>query len=97
MGVFWLILTPAEVTLCLTDPGCEVDVMVTSDLAIFFQLWLGRIDYKDGIAKHGVRVEGAEPLVSAFPGWFTWSMASDAVRAARARKAAVGWQMAVAE
>jgi DNA-binding HxlR family transcriptional regulator len=88
-GLFWLLLNPDEVTLCLTDPGCEIDVAVSSDLSIFFQLWLGRIDYEDGLRCHNVRIDGAPELVEAFPTWFTWSLASYAVRAARTRRAAL--------
>jgi DNA-binding HxlR family transcriptional regulator len=83
---FWLILTKTDVTLCLTDPGYEIDVLVTADLATFFKLWLGRIDYDEAIHDYGVRVEGMPRLVRAFPDWFAWSVAADAVRAARAKR-----------
>ena len=35
---FWLVLTQAEVTLCLVDPGYEIDLLVTADLSIYYQL-----------------------------------------------------------
>ncbi len=31
---FWLLLSPAEVSLCLEDPGFEANVLVTAELAI---------------------------------------------------------------
>jgi DNA-binding HxlR family transcriptional regulator len=46
-GTFWLILTRDDVSLCLTDPGYEINVLVTADLAMFLKLWAGRISYQD--------------------------------------------------
>jgi DNA-binding HxlR family transcriptional regulator len=80
---YWLILAAEDVTVCLTHPGYNVDVLVTSDLATCFKLWLGRIGYAEAISDYGVRVEGMPGLVRAFPDWFLWSEAADAVRAAR--------------
>jgi DNA-binding HxlR family transcriptional regulator len=81
-GTYWLILTPKETSLCLTDPGYEVNVLVTADLATFFKLWLGRISYHEAIRDYGVRVEGLPRHVRAFPSWFKWSPAAPTVRAA---------------
>jgi DNA-binding HxlR family transcriptional regulator len=80
---YWLILAAEDVTVCLTHPGYNIDVLVTSDLATCFKLWLGRINYNEAISDYGVRVEGMPRLVRAFPDWFLWSEAADVVRAAR--------------
>jgi DNA-binding HxlR family transcriptional regulator len=81
---FWLILTQSDVTICLTDPGYEVNVLVTADLATYFKLWAGRISYREALNDYGVRVEGIPRLVRAFPTWFAWSLAADEVGRARA-------------
>jgi DNA-binding HxlR family transcriptional regulator len=81
---YWLLLTAVHVDLCLTDPGYEINVLVTTDLATFFKLWLGRIGYDEAVNHYGVRVEGIPRLVRAFPTWFAWSPAAPAVRAVRA-------------
>lgn len=83
---YWLVLSPAEVTLCMTDPGYEIQVYVRADLATFFKLWLGRIQYDEAIDSGGVRVEGIPAMTRAFPTWFRWSAAAEAVRAARMRQ-----------
>lgn len=44
---FWLILTREDVSLCLTDPGYEINLLVTADLSVFFKLWKGRISYQE--------------------------------------------------
>ena len=74
-GSFWLVLTSSDVTLCLTDPGFGVDVLVTASLTAFYKLWWGRISYDQAIHDYGVMVEGTPNLVRAFPDWFAWSAA----------------------
>jgi DNA-binding HxlR family transcriptional regulator len=83
---YWLILMREDVTLCLTDPGYEINVLVTADLATFFQVWLGRIPYSEAIRGCGVRVEGIPRYARAFPNWFLWSPAAEVVRAVEAQK-----------
>jgi DNA-binding HxlR family transcriptional regulator len=69
---FWLILTGEDVSLCLTDPGYEVNLLVTANLAVFFKLWAGRIGYQEALKSYGVNVEGLHDLTRAFPNWFGW-------------------------
>jgi DNA-binding HxlR family transcriptional regulator len=82
METYWLILAPDDVSVCLTYPGFEPDVFVTAELATFFKLWLGRISYREAIDAYDLRVDAIPALVEAFPGWFAWSPAATAVRAA---------------
>jgi hypothetical protein len=85
---FWLVMTTADVTLCLTDPGYEVDVLVTADLAAFYKLWWGRITYEQAVGDHGVMVEGPPQMIRDFPDWFGWSAAAglNAVKAMREQR-----------
>jgi DNA-binding HxlR family transcriptional regulator len=69
---FWLILSKDDVTLCLTDPGYEVNLLVTADLATLFRVWGRRIHYREAIARQGLSVAGVPSLVRAFPRWFGW-------------------------
>ncbi|MBI5670481.1 MAG: helix-turn-helix transcriptional regulator [Chloroflexi bacterium] len=84
---FWLVMVTEDVTICLTDPGFGVDVLVTADLATFFKLWLGRIRYAEAIADGNITVEGLPVYVRAFPGWFLWSPAAPAVQLVQERQA----------
>ena len=83
LETYWLVLSNEDVTLCLTDPGYEINVLVSAEAATLFKLWLGRIGYREALDAHGVRIDGIPRLVRAFPEWFAWSPAADAVRAAR--------------
>ncbi|MCI0398370.1 MAG: helix-turn-helix transcriptional regulator [Chloroflexi bacterium] len=73
---FWLILATDDVTICLTDPGYEINVLVTADLAAFFKLWAGRISYQEALVNYKVSVEGIPSLIRAFPDWFGWRAAA---------------------
>lgn len=82
---FWLVLTKEDVSLCLTDPGFDLNVLVTADLSTFLQIWLGRVSYFDALRDGRVEVDAVPALANAFPDWFAYSLAAPAVRAAAAR------------
>lgn len=81
-GSYWLVLTRADVSVCLQHPRFEIDVRVTADLATFYRVWLGRSPMAEAVREGRVRVDGLAGLVRAFPRWFAWSPMADAVRAA---------------
>jgi DNA-binding HxlR family transcriptional regulator len=81
-GSYWLILKEDDASVCLSDPGFDVDVLVTADLAVFFQLWLGRLSYAEALHDHRLEVDAIPSLRRAFPGWFAWSHSAAIVRAA---------------
>ncbi|GIK63176.1 MAG: transcriptional regulator [Chloroflexota bacterium] len=78
---FWLILTREDVTVCLTDPAYDIDLLVEADLSSFFKLWLGVISYDEAVEKGDINIEGVPQLVNVFPNWFMWSPAREVVRA----------------
>ena len=71
---FWLILTRADVTICLTDPGYEINVLVTADLAAYYKLWAGRINYLHALRDFNIQIDGTPSMVRAFPDWFGWNV-----------------------
>ena len=81
----WLVLTPHEVSVCLKPPGFDTDLIVRSDLADFFQLWLGYVDYPTALRSRRLSLEGPNRLVRDFPRWFMWSPMARFVRAERER------------
>jgi DNA-binding HxlR family transcriptional regulator len=83
----WLVLTPREVSVCLKPPGFDSDLIVRTDLAVFYRVWLGSIDYATATRCGDVSVEGSPALVKALPRWFTWSPMAPYVRANRGRQA----------
>lgn len=82
---YWLVLTRADTSICLTHPGFEVDMIVTADLAACFEVWLGRVELDAALADGRVAIDAAPLLVQAFPRWFPGSLAAPAVRGASRR------------
>src|SRR5262245_13460639 len=87
-GSYWLVMEPADVSVCPQDPGFEVDVLVSADIGAFYRVWLGRISLADALRDESVRLDGMPAAVRAFPHWFAWSPMADAVRAAAASRTA---------
>jgi DNA-binding HxlR family transcriptional regulator len=79
---YWLLIEPNDVSVCLKDPGFDVDVVVTSDIMTFYQVWLGRLSVVNALRQKLVHLDGAPTDIRAFPTWFTWSPMADSVRAA---------------
>jgi DNA-binding HxlR family transcriptional regulator len=80
---FWLLLSKEDVSVCLTDPGFDLDLLVTADLSSFFQIWLGRLTFNEALQANLVEVDGIPALADALPDWFAYSLAAPTVRAAR--------------
>lgn len=76
---YWLILTKEDVSLCITDPGFELDVLITADLATYFQIWLGKIQFSDAVEEGLIKLDAIPPLADAFPQWFEYSHAAATV------------------
>lgn len=86
---YWLVLTREDVSVCLTYPGFELDVLITADLATYFQIWLGRTRFSDALNKGLVEIDAIPALVDAFPDWFAYSYAAAAVRAVTAESSTI--------
>ncbi|HEX2914538.1 MAG TPA: helix-turn-helix domain-containing protein [Chloroflexia bacterium] len=78
---YWLILKPSDVSVCLTHPGFDSDMLVKADLAAFYQVWLGRISFEYARRNRQIEIEAVPDLIRSFPGWFAWSPAAEGVRA----------------
>lgn len=81
---YWLVLNPADVSVCLKHPGFEIDMLVTADLAALYQVWVGRIDFADALRENRIDIDAVPALIRAFPRWFALSLAAPAVREAMA-------------
>jgi hypothetical protein len=78
---YWLVLQPTDVSICLTHPGYEVDVLVTAKLAILYKVWLGRMSFAEAVREQQVDLNTTPSLERNFPRWFAWSPVADVVRA----------------
>jgi DNA-binding HxlR family transcriptional regulator len=76
----WLLLEPREVSVCVTPPGFDSDLFVRADLAFFYRVWLGHIEYDAAVRCGGVIVEGIPVLARQLPRWLMWSPMARFVR-----------------
>ncbi len=81
---YWLVLEADDVSVCLIDPGFEVDIFLRSSLRTMYLVWLGRRDMGNAIRDGDIELVGDADLVRAFPRWLRLSPARPAVRAAMA-------------
>lgn len=69
----WLVLQRREVSVCVTPTGFDADLIVRADLAFFYRLWFGYVDYDTALRSGSVTVEGLPALAKQFPRWLMWS------------------------
>ncbi len=86
--VFWLVLEPGDASVCHTDPGFDVDVVLASDLATLYRVWAGEIDLTAAAKTGALSLTGTRWIVRGLPSWLQLSPAAPDVQAARLAKAA---------
>jgi DNA-binding HxlR family transcriptional regulator/putative sterol carrier protein len=82
-SLYWIVIEQGVPSVCLTEPGFEVDVTVSSDLATLHEVWLGRLPVKDAVRAGRLEFEGPASLTRRMPSVFRLSQMAEAVRAAR--------------
>jgi DNA-binding HxlR family transcriptional regulator len=85
---YWLLMESTDVSVCLKNPGYDIDVTVSADIVAFYRVWLGRVTLSEAMRGRQVRLDGTPADVRAFSGWFAWSPMADAVRGALADRGA---------
>ena len=79
--VFWLVLQPDEASLCVKDPGFEVDLYVVADSMAFHRVFAGRITLDHALHDGAITISGSPALVRQFGSWFQWSPFYESTRA----------------
>lgn len=70
----WLVIETPEVEVCYTDPGLEVDMIVTTDTAALHRVWAGRESFANALRERRIELDGPRELVRGFPEWFQLSV-----------------------
>jgi DNA-binding HxlR family transcriptional regulator len=76
----WLLFDRGEPSVCISHPGFEPDLIVTTDSVSMMRVFIGIEELAAAKARGAVRIEGAPALVAQFPTWFLWSPFHTAVR-----------------
>lgn len=82
MARWWLIVQPAEATICMTDPGFEVDLRVAVTQRALTRYWLGQIDWRQLLAS-GMELDGPRWIAQGLPDWLGRGHFADAPRPPR--------------
>ena len=69
----WLVLEPREVSVCVTPPRFDADLIVRADLAFFYRVWLGQRRLRHGHSMRRRGRRGPAVLARQLPRWFMWS------------------------
>ena len=69
----WMLLEPSEVTVCLTDPGFDLDLLITADTVALHRVWIGRLSFGVAVRDGLIRLQGARDVVRGFPRWLALS------------------------
>lgn len=67
---YWLLLEHSESSLCLTDPGFEIDLTVVADTLALHRVWMGELEWASALRTGLVTIEGTAVLRSSLPSWF---------------------------
>jgi hypothetical protein len=51
----------ADVSVCLKNPGFDVDVIVSADIVAFYRVWLGRVSFSEALHSQKRTVVGDVP------------------------------------
>jgi len=70
---FWVVSEQGAASVCLHDPGYEVDAVVTCTTPALARVFSGVETWRSAIACGDIRVSGTKAVVDAMPRWFLWS------------------------
>jgi DNA-binding HxlR family transcriptional regulator len=88
---YWLLIEPTDASVCLKNPGFEIDLVVSADIWAFYRVWLGRSTLAEALRREQIQLDGTPGDVRAFPHWFALSPMAEKIRAAFAdRRTASG-------
>lgn len=66
----WLVLENDIASLCVDDPGFDVDLNVRTDAPTLYAIWRDQLTLQGATSNGRIQIEGDRALVRAFPGWF---------------------------
>lgn len=71
---YWLVGSPDGVELCVTEPGFDVDLFITTDVRTMTKVWNGDLSLADKIAYGSIDLHGPSELRAQFPSWLRLGM-----------------------
>lgn len=72
-GDFWLLLERPEPSVCMHDPGFDIDLFLNADTIAIHKVWMGMESLADCLDDGRIELDGLTAHVNAFPGWLKLS------------------------
>jgi DNA-binding HxlR family transcriptional regulator len=69
----WLLADRSEVSVCLVDPGFQVDAIVKCPTPVLAEIFSGTRAWTDAVHSGAIEVAGTRAVIDALPRWFLWS------------------------
>lgn len=80
---WWLVVENDKADVCMTDPGRDIDVYVTTTLLTMHDVWMGDRSYRDAMQAEDMFIEGAPSLTRCISTWLRPSLFHESERAPR--------------
>jgi len=84
--LFWILVERGEPSVCVVDPGFEVDVIITSDVGSLLEFWLGRLTLRDAMRSGRIEFTGPPALTRRMPALFELSEMAPIILGTQHRK-----------
>ncbi len=79
---FWIVIEAGEPSVCVTDPGFQIDVTITSAVQSLYEVWLGKVPVQQAIRAGQLEFDGPRALTRRMPQVLQLSPVAGLVRAA---------------
>ena len=80
---FWVVIESGVPSVCLSDPGFDVDVTVSSDVRSLYEVWLGHLPVKEAMRTGRLEFAGPTAMTRRMPTVLQLSLVAPMVSAAR--------------
>jgi DNA-binding HxlR family transcriptional regulator len=80
---FWIVRDTEGPSVCMADPGFGIDAVIQGDLAVMYEVWLGRIALRTALRDGRVTLSGTPAIVRRLPDVLELSQIAAVVAAAR--------------
>ncbi len=78
---YWVVVEEGAASVCLQDPGFDVDAVVTCTTPALGRVFSGNESWGDAVRAGAIQVSGPRAIANALPKWFLWSPWAGDVRA----------------
>ncbi len=80
---FWILRDSQGPSVCLQDPGFDVDASIETDLSTMYQVWLGKLPLRDAMRDGRIAMHGEPGIIRRLPAVLELSQIAGVVAAAR--------------